>query len=245
MNSVTVTGAWVTDSTPILIDPDARRQPADQVARGRLRPADRRHVELEPDADVSVAPAPRILTGTRDAPLDGVRYLTADYRVSGLAARSIVVIAGNSDAPRPRIPRDPRPERRRHCLRPDRARGWRQATCSGAPAGPVEPERPAGPDRQSPPGGGHGVPARPAGDLHRHRARHRGAGDAGAADRDSRRGQADDALRHGAGDRSLPARRRNFTYSTDVTNVDCGGRGVVDCFVFSRRGTASTTPRRW
>jgi len=29
---------------------------------------------------------------------------------------------------------------------------------------------------------------------------------------------------------------RNFTYSTDVTDVDCGGRGVVDCFVVSRKG---------
>ncbi len=28
----------------------------------------------------------------------------------------------------------------------------------------------------------------------------------------------------------------NFTYDTDVTDVDCGGRNVVDCFVVSRRG---------
>jgi hypothetical protein len=29
----------------------------------------------------------------------------------------------------------------------------------------------------------------------------------------------------------------HFTYSTDVTNVDCGGRGLVDCFVYSSRGS--------
>ena len=28
----------------------------------------------------------------------------------------------------------------------------------------------------------------------------------------------------------------NFTYDTDVLDVDCGGRGVADCFAFSRRG---------
>ncbi|MCU0505009.1 MAG: transglutaminase-like domain-containing protein [Chloroflexi bacterium] len=28
----------------------------------------------------------------------------------------------------------------------------------------------------------------------------------------------------------------NFTYDTDVSDVECGGRGVTDCFVVSRRG---------
>lgn len=28
----------------------------------------------------------------------------------------------------------------------------------------------------------------------------------------------------------------NFTYDTDVSDVDCGGRGISDCFVVSRRG---------
>ncbi len=28
----------------------------------------------------------------------------------------------------------------------------------------------------------------------------------------------------------------NFTYDTDVSNVECGGRGITDCFIVSRRG---------
>jgi len=28
----------------------------------------------------------------------------------------------------------------------------------------------------------------------------------------------------------------NFTYDTDVSDVQCGGRGVADCFIYSRRG---------
>ena len=63
------------------------------------------------------------------------------------------------------------------------------------------------PEVGSPPGGWDGVPGQPSGDLHGHRARNRGAGDARAALRDPQPGAAQDAVRHGAGDRGLPARR--------------------------------------
>ena len=93
-DSVTVTGAWVTDATPILSIQTPAGSPRTKwraVAYDRLIG---NTWSWSQTAEVSIGASNGLLAGTRDAPLDGVAYVTADYQVSGLAAASIVVSPG-------------------------------------------------------------------------------------------------------------------------------------------------------
>jgi transglutaminase-like putative cysteine protease len=187
-------------------------------------------------AEVSIGASDGLLAGTRDAPLDTVAYATADYQVSGLAAGSIVVSPG--------LP-----------TRLDRTARVTLVQGGGDTAfGRILPAGSGGynleallPDLTN--------PANPKA-LTANRLRAAGTDypadllatytsiEAGTVGPETR------ALLSEILSAAKPtspydtAREiesylrdpRHFTYSTDVTDVDCGGRGVVDCFVYSRKG---------
>jgi len=234
--SVTVTGAWVTDSTPILTIQTPAGSPRTKwraVAYDRLTG---NTWSWSQTAEVSIGASDGLLAGTRDAPLDTVSYITADYQVSGLAAGSIVVSPG--------IP-----------TLLDRAARVTLVQSGGDTAfGRILPAA----------GGSYALEAllpdlsRPDDPKALTANRLRAAGTAYPADllatytviEPGTVGPETRALLSQILSQAQPrtpydtARAiesflrdgRNFTYSTDVTNVDCAGRGVVDCFVFSRKG---------
>jgi transglutaminase-like putative cysteine protease len=234
--SVTVTGAWVTDSTPILTIQTPAGSPRTKwraVAYDRLIG---NTWSWSQTAEVSVGASEGLLTGTRDAPLDTVSYVVARYRVSGLAAGSIVVTPG--------IP-----------MLLDRTARVTLVQSGGDTAfGRILP---AG-------GGGYALEAllpdlsNPDDPKALTANRLRVAGTVYPADllatytaiepgtvgpetlallsqivRQAQPGTPYDTAR---AIEAYLRDGRNFTYSTDVTHVDCGGRGVVDCFVVSRKG---------
>ena len=234
--SVTVTGAWITDATPILTIQTPAGSPRTKWRAVAYDQLIGNTWSWSQTADVNVAPAQGILTGTRDAPIDGVRYLTADYRVTGLAAASIVVSPG--------IP-----------TRLDRASRVTLVQ-SGADTvfGRIAPAGGSGytveallPDLSNP----NDPQALTANRL-------RAAGtsyppdllatytaiEPGTVGPETRAlltqilaaAKPTTPYDTAKAVESYLSDPQHFTYSTDVTNVDCGGRGVVDCFVFSRTG---------
>jgi transglutaminase-like putative cysteine protease len=234
--SVTVTGAWRTDSTPIFTIQTPAGSPRTKwraVAYDRLIG---NTWSWSQTAEVSVGASDGLLAGTRDAPLDTVSYVTAEYQVSGLAAGSIVVTPG--------IP----------TLLDRTARVTLVQSGGDTAFGRILPTGGAGytldallPDLSNPddPKALTANRLRAAGtDYPADLLATYTAIEPGTVGPETRalltqilsqakpRTQYDTAreiesyLRDG----------RNFTYSTDVTDVDCGGRSVVDCFVFSRKG---------
>ncbi len=234
--SVTVTGAWVTDATPIFTIQTPAGSPR---AKWRAVAYDQLIGDTwswSRTAEVNVGASAGLLAGTVDAPLDTVRYVMDDYRVSGLAAGSIVVSPG--------IP----------VLLDRTARvtliqsGADTAFGRILPAGggsytleaflpdlfnPDDPKtltanrlRAAGTDY-------------PAALLATYTAIEPGTvGPETRALLTQIVSAAKPATPYDTA-RAIEAYLRDpshFTYSTDVTNVDCGGRSVVDCFVYSRTG---------
>ena len=92
--SVTVTGAWVTDSTPILTIQTPAGSPHTKWRAVAYDELVGNTWSWSQTAEVSVGSSDALLAGTRDQPLDSVSYLTADYQVTGLASSSIVVTPG-------------------------------------------------------------------------------------------------------------------------------------------------------
>jgi transglutaminase-like putative cysteine protease len=234
--SVTVTGAWLADSTPILTIQTPAGSPRTKwraVAYDRLTG---NTWSWSQAAEVSVGASDGLLAGTRDAPLDTVSYVTADYGVSGLEAGSIVVTPG--------IP----------TLLDRTARVTLVQSGGDTAFGRILPVG----------GGGYTLEAllpdlsNPDDPKALTANRLRAAGTEYPADllatytaiEPGTVGPETRALLSEILSQAQPrtpydtARAieaylrdgRHFTYSTDVTNVDCGGRGVVDCFVFSRKG---------
>lgn len=235
-DSVTVTGTWVTDATPILTIQTPAGSPRTKwraVAYDRLNGST---WSWSQSAEVSVGASDGLLAGTRDAPLDTVNYVTADYQVSGLAAGSIVVTPG--------IP-----------TRLNRTASVTLIQSGGDTAF----------GRILPAGGGSYTLEALLPDLSNPNDpkaltanRLRAAGTDYPADllatytaiEPGTVGPETRALLTQILSAARPttpydtARAieaylrdgRNFTYSTDVANVDCGGRGLVDCFVYSRKG---------
>jgi transglutaminase-like putative cysteine protease len=234
--SVTVTGAWVSDATPILTIQTPAGSPRTKwraVAYDRLTG---NTWSWSQTAEVSVGASDGLLAGTRDAPLDTVSYVTADYQVSGLAAGSIVVTRG--------IP----------TLLDRTARVTLVQSGADTAFGRILP---AG-------GGSYTLEAllpdlsRPDDPKALTANRLRAAGTEYPADLlatytaiepgtvgPETRALLSEIISQAKPTTPYDAAReiesylrdsRHFTYSTDVTNVDCGGRGVVDCFVFSRTG---------
>ena len=92
--STTVTGAWVTDATLILT---IQTPPGSPLVKWRAVAYDQligNTWSWSQTADVNVGASAGLLAGTLDAPLDTVRYVTESYNVSGLAAGSIVISPG-------------------------------------------------------------------------------------------------------------------------------------------------------
>ncbi len=235
-DSVTVTGAWVTDATPILSIQTPAGSPRTKwraVAYDRLVG---NTWSWSQSAEVSIGASDGLLAGTQDAPLDAVAYVSADYQVSGLAAASIVVSPG--------IP-----------TRLDRTARVTLIQGGGDTAfGRIVPAGSGGyrlqallPDLSN--------PADPRA-LTANRLRAAGTDyppdllatytsiEPGTVGPETRAllaqivGPAPAATPYDIA-REIETYLRDpshFTYSTDVTNVDCGGRGVVDCFVYSRTG---------
>ncbi len=234
--SVTVTGSWRTDSTPILAIQTPAGSPRTKwraVAYDRLTG---NTWSWGQSAEVNVGATDALLAGTRDAPLDGVKYVTADYQVSGLAAGGIVVSPG--------LP-----------TRLDRNTRVTLVQGGGETAfGRIVPAA----------GGSYTVEAllpdlsNPADPKVLTANRLRGAGtdyppDLLATYTAIEPGTVGPETRTllsailGAAKQTSPYDTaweiesylrdpRHFTYSTDVSNVDCGARSVVDCFVYSRTG---------
>ena len=234
--SVTVTGAWVTDSTPILTIQTPAGSPRTKwraVAYDRLTG---NTWSWSQTAEVRVGASDGLLAGTRDEPLDTVSYVTADYQVSGLAAGSIVVTPGiptlldraarvtlvqsGGDTAFGRIVPAGGSRYQLEALLPD------LSTPDDPKALTANRLRAAGTDYPvdllatytSIEPGTVGPETRALLSAILSAAQPRTPYDSART--------IEAYLRDG----------RNFTYSTDVTNVDCGGRGVVDCFVFSRKG---------
>jgi len=235
-DSVTVTGAWVTDSTPIFTIQTPAGSPRGKwraVAYDRLTG---NTWSWSQTAEVSVGASVGLLAGTRDAPLDTVSYVTADYQVSGLEAGSIVVTPGiptlldrtahvtlvqsGGDTAFGRILPAGGSSYTLEALLPDLSR-------------PDDPKaltanrlRAAGTEY-------------PADLLATYTAIEPGTvGPETRALLSAIISQAKPTTPYDVAREieSYLRDSRHFTYSTDVTNVDCGGRGVVDCFVFSRTG---------
>ncbi len=235
-DSVTVTGAWVTDSTPIFTIQTPAGSPRGKwraVAYDRLTG---NTWSWSQTAEVSVGASVGLLAGTRDAPLDTVSYVTADYQVSGLEAGSIVVTPGiptlldrtahvtlvqsGGDTAFGRILPAGGSSYTLEALLPDLSR-------------PDDPKaltanrlRAAGTEY-------------PADLLAKYTAIEPGTvGPETRALLSAIISQAKPTTPYDVAREieSYLRDSRHFTYSTDVTNVDCGGRGVVDCFVFSRTG---------
>jgi Transglutaminase-like superfamily len=236
LDSVTVTGVWVTDSTPILTIQTPAGSPRMKwraVAYDRLTGST---WTWSQSAEVSVGASDGLLAGTRDAPLDSVSYVPAVYQVSGLAAGSIVVtpgiptrlsrtadvtlIQGGADTAFGRILPAGGNSYTLEALLPDLSN-------------PNDPKaltanrlRAAGTDY-------------PADLLATYTAIEPGT--VGAETRALLAQIMNGAKPTTPYDtaRAIEAYLRDsqhFTYTTDVSNVDCGGRGVVDCFVYSRKG---------
>ena len=235
-DSVTVTGAWVADSTPIL----TIQTPADSPrAKWRAVAYDRligNTWSWSQPTEVSVGASDGLLAGTGDAPLPSVSYVTADYQVSGLAAASIVVTPG--------IP----------TLLDRTARVTLVQSGNETAFGRIVPAA----------GGSYTLEAqlpdlsRPDDPKALTANRLRAAGTDYPADLlatytaiepgtvgPETRTLLSEILAQAKPTTPYDTAReiesylrdsRHFTYSTDVTDVDCGGRGVVDCFVFSRKG---------
>jgi transglutaminase-like putative cysteine protease len=235
-DSVTVTGAWVTDSTPIFTIQTPAGSPRGKwraVAYDRLTG---NTWSWSQTAEVSVGASVGLLAGTRDAPLDTVSYVTADYQVSGLEAGSIMVTPGiptlldrtahvtlvqsGGDTAFGRILPAGGSSYTLEALLPDLSR-------------PDDPKaltanrlRAAGTEY-------------PADLLATYTAIEPGTvGPETRALLSAIISQAKPTTPYDVAREieSYLRDSRHFTYSTDVTNVDCGGRGVVDCFVFSRTG---------
>ena len=235
-DSVTVTGAWVTDSTPIFTIQTPAGSPRGKwraVAYDRLTG---NTWSWSQTAEVSVGASVGLLAGTRDAPLDTVSYVTADYQVSGREAGSIVVTPGiptlldrtahvtlvqsGGDTAFGRILPAGGSSYTLEALLPDLSR-------------PDDPKaltanrlRAAGTEY-------------PADLLATYTAIEPGTvGPETRALLSAIISQAKPTTPYDVAREieSYLRDSRHFTYSTDVTNVDCGGRGVVDCFVFSRTG---------
>lgn len=234
--SVTVTGAWVTDGTPILTiqtPADSPRTKWRAVAYDRLIG---NTWSWSQTAEVSVGASDALLAGTRDAPLDSVSYLKADYQVSGLAAGSIVVTPGiptlldrtarvtlvqsGAETAFGRIMPAAGGSYMLEALLPDLSR-------------PDDPKAPTA-NRLRAAGTDY-----PADLLATYTAIEPGTvGPETRALLSQILSQAQPRTPYDTA-RAIEAYLRdgrNFTYSTDVTDVDCAGRGVVDCFVFSRKG---------
>jgi len=235
-DSVTVTGVWVADSTPILTIQTPAGSPRTKwraVAYDRLTG---NTWSWSQSAEVSVGASDGLLTGTRDAPLDSVSYVPAVYQVSGLAAGSIVVTPG--------IPtRLNRPasvtlirsggETAFGRILPVGGVGYTLEALLPDLSNPNDPKaltanrlRAAGTDY-------------PADLLATYTAIEPGTvGPETRALLSEIMSQARPTTPYDTA-RAIEAYLRdgrNFTYTTDVSNVDCGGRGVVDCFVYSRKG---------
>ena len=235
-DSVTVIGAWVTDSTPILTIQTPAGSPRTKwraVAYDRLIG---NTWSWSQAAEVSVGASDGLLAGTRDAPLDSVSYVTADYQVSGLEAGSIVVTPG--------IP----------ALLDRPARVTLVQSGVDTAFGRILPAAGGGytleallPDLSKPddPKALTGNRLRAAGkDYPADLLATYTAIEPGTVGPETRAllseiiSQAKPTTPYDTAREieSYLRDSRHFTYSTDVRNVDCGGRSVVDCFVFSRTG---------
>jgi transglutaminase-like putative cysteine protease len=235
-DSVTVTGVWVSDATPIFTIQTPAGSPRMKwraVAYDRLTGST---WSWSQSAEVSVGASDGLLAGTRDAPLDSVSYVPAVYQVSGLAAGSIVVTPGiptrlsrtasvtliqsGGDTAFGRILPAGGNSYTLEALLPDLSN-------------PNDPKaltanrlRAAGTDY-------------PADLLATYTAIEPGTvGPETRALLTQILSAARPTTPYDTA-RAIEAYLRDsqhFTYTTDVSNVDCGGRGVVDCFVYSRKG---------
>lgn len=235
-SSTTVTGLWVTDATPILT---IQAPPGSPSVKWRAAAYDQlvgNTWSWSQTVGLNVGASTSLLAGTLDAPLDGVRYVTEDYQVSGLAAGTIVVspgiptlldhaanvtlIQGGTDTAFGRILPAGGSSYRLEARLPDLSTPDDPTTLT------ANRLRAAGTDY--PPGllatytsiepGTVGPETRAL------------LAQILAAARPSTPYDTARAIESYLRD---PA---HFTYSTNVTNVDCGGRGLVDCFVYSRTG---------
>jgi len=235
-DSVTVTGAWVTDGTPILTIQTPAGSPRTKwraVAYDRLIG---NTWSWSQTAEVSIGATDGLLAGTRDAPLDTVAYLTADYQVSGLAAGSIVVspglptkldrtarvtlVQGGGDTAFGRI-------------LPAGSGGYRLEALLPDLSNPADPKaltanrlRAAGTDYPSNLFATYtSIEPGMVGPETRALLSQILSAAKPTSPYDTAR-EIESYLRD----------PRHFTYNTNVSDVDCGGRGVVDCFVYSRKG---------
>lgn len=234
--STTVTGLWVTDATPILT---IQSPPGSPVVKWRAVAYDQlagNTWSWSQTADLNVGASVSLLAGTLDAPLDTVRYVTDDYQVSGLAAGTIVVSPG--------IPTLLDRAANVTLVQGGSATAFGRILPTGGSSYTLEARLP---DLSN--------PADPA-TLTANRLRAAGTDyppgllatytsiEPGTVGPETRALLAQILAAAKPSNpydtaRAIESYLRDsahFTYSTNVTNVDCGGRGLVDCFVYSRTG---------
>jgi transglutaminase-like putative cysteine protease len=234
--STTVTGLWVTDATPILT---IQSPPGSPVVKWRAVAYDQlvgNTWSWSQTADLNVGASVSLLAGTLDAPLDTVRYVTDEYQVSGIAAGTIVVspgiptlldraanvtlVQGGSATAFGRILPAGGSSYTLEARLPDLSKPDDPATLT------ANRLRAAGTDY--PPGllaTYTSIEPGTVGPETRALLAQILAAAKPSTPYDTARA-IESYLRDGT----------HFTYSTNVTNVDCGGRGLVDCFVYSRTG---------
>ncbi len=236
-STVSVTGEWTSDDTPVLAittDPGAPRRTWRAVAYDRLSG---NQWSRSATAEVPVTAGDALLEGTSDAPMDGVAYEDVSYVVRGLAGAPGVVLAPGIPATVDRAARVTLITRGGETwfgiVRVDGAGSY-----AATAAIPVVDETVAGAVTEN-------------------RLRAAGTGglsaDLVAAYTDLQPGTAGDDVRGllatvldaakptNAYDtaRAIESYLRdpvNFSYDTNVLDVECGGRGIADCFAVSRRG---------
>ena len=235
-SSTTITGAWVTDATPIFTIQAPLGSPRLKWRAVAYDQLIGNTWSWSGAAQVTVGTSASLLAGTLDAPQATVRYLTEEYRVSGLAAGSIVVAPGiptllDRPASVTLVPSGTDTAFGR--IVPAGGSGYTLEALVPDLSNPDDPTaltanrlRAAGTDY--PPAlratytsiepGTVGPETRAL------------LSEIIAAARPTTPYDTARAIESYLRD---PA---HFTYSTDVTNVDCGGRGVVECFVYSRTG---------
>ena len=235
-DSVTVTGQWTADGTPILTIQTPAGSPRTKwraVAYDRLIG---NTWSWSQTAEVSIGATDGLLAGTRDAPLDTVAYLAADYQVSGLAAGSIVVSPGlptKLDGTARVTLVQGGGETAFGRILPAGSGGYRLEALLPDLSTPTDPKaltanrlRAAGTDY-------------PSNLVATYTSIEPGTvGPETRALLSEILGAAKPTSPYDTA-RAIESYLRDprrFTYSTNVSDVDCGGRGVVDCFVSSRKG---------
>jgi transglutaminase-like putative cysteine protease len=237
-STVTVTGSWVTDDSPVLTITTPRRDWT--PVKWRAAAYDRMSAttwSISGVKETSVAAGSPPLAGTEDAPVDGVAYTTESYTVDGPSgAPGIVVSPGISVS----VDRTARP---RLVTSGDLAY-WSSIAVTGGGQYHAKADLP---DLSN--------PADPT-TLTSNRLRTAGQDyapelkavytlvDPASVGPETRALAQSIIAKAGATNPYDIARAiedylrdpKNFTYDTDVTDIDCGSASVVECFVIHRHG---------